>query len=152
MTREAIMTAVTTGKTPWHLWAVGALGLLWNAYGAFDYFMSQTKGEAYFSELGMTDAQIAHYAAMPAWMTAVWAIGVWGAVLGSVLLLLRMRLAVPVFLASLMAYVASVVYAYAIAPAPDKSTMMIVMQGVIFVACVFFYWYARGAALKGLLR
>jgi hypothetical protein len=38
---------------------------------------------------------------MPAWMTGVWAIGVWGALAGSVLLLLRSKWAVHVFAASL---------------------------------------------------
>ncbi len=42
---------------------------------------------------GMTPAQIAHYQEMPIWMTAVWTIGVWGAMLGSVLILLRNKLA-----------------------------------------------------------
>ena len=84
-------------RTPWHLWLVGALGLLWNAYGGFDYFMSKTRGDAYLQSVGMTPEQIAHLNAMPPWMTAVWAIGVWGALLGAVLLLARAqpRLCVP---------------------------------------------------------
>ena len=36
-------------KTPWHLWLVGILGLLWSTMGATDYFMTQTGNEAYLS-------------------------------------------------------------------------------------------------------
>jgi hypothetical protein len=149
----ATYTATPTAKTPWHLWAVGGFGLLWNAYGGYDYTMSKLRGAPYYQELGMTPAQIAQMDAMPAWMTAVWAVGVWGALLGALLLLLRLRLAVPVFAASLIAYVASLVYAYAIAPSPEASTQaMMIMQGVILAGCVFFLWYALGQARNGVLR
>lgn len=149
------MTTIDVGRarTPWHLWAVGLLGLLWNAYGGFDYFMSKTQGEAYYRQVGMTDAQIAHINAMPVWMTAVWAIGVWGALLGALLLLLRQGLAAPVFIASLVAYVVSLVYSYLIAPLPEMNTQsMMIMQGVILAGCLFFAWYALVQAKAGVLR
>lgn len=57
---------------PWHLWVVGVVGLLWNGYGCYDYFMTETAGEEYLRSYGMTDEMIAYYNAMPAWMTAVW--------------------------------------------------------------------------------
>ncbi len=146
------MTGTAAAKTPWHLWTVGIVGILWNAFGCFDYFMSNTVGEAYFKQAGMTDAQIAHYNAAPAWLTAVWAIGVWGALLGSLLLLLRSRWSVEVFLASLVAYVASLVYAYFISPAPDQGSSMMIMQAVIFAGCVFFLSYAHAQRKAGRLR
>ncbi len=139
-------------RTPWHLWAVGILGLLWNAYGGFDYFMSKTRGDAYLQSVGMTPEQIAHFNAMPSWMTVVWAVGVWGALLGAVLLLMRSRYAVPVFAASLVAYVLSLVYAYLIAPMPGGSPAIVVFQLVILAGCVFFAWYARRARQRGWLR
>jgi predicted lysophospholipase L1 biosynthesis ABC-type transport system permease subunit len=138
-------------KAPWHIWVVGIVGLLWNAYGAYDYVMSKTQGEAYFQSLGMTEGQIAHYHAMPAWMTAVWAVGVWGAVAGTVLLLLRSRLAVEVFIASLIGFIISLVYAYLIAPMPDAPSIMPVIQGVILAGCLFFAWYAWAQRKAGVL-
>ena len=146
-------TAPAGAKTPWHLWAVGLFGLLWNAYGAYDYAMSKLQGAAYYQALGMSDSQIAQMNAMPVWMTAVWAVGVWGAVLGSVLLLLRSKLAVPVFAASLLGFVTSLVYAYGIAPNPEANTQQImIMQGVILAGCLFFLWYASAQAKAGHLR
>lgn len=139
-------------RAPWHLWTVGVVGLLWNAFGGFDYFMSKTRGDEYLQAAGMNAEQIAYLHAMPAWMTAVWAIGVWGALLGSVLLLMRSRYAVPVFIASLAAFVLSVVYQDLIDPSPAMSTTMMVMQVVIFVGCVFFVWYSMRARARGWLR
>jgi hypothetical protein len=139
-------------RPPWHLWAVGVLGLVWNAYGGFGYFMSKTRGDVYLASVGMTPDQIAHFNAMPAWMTVVWAVGVWGALLGAVLLLMRSRVAVPVFIASLVAFLLSLVYAYLISPMPGSGPEMIVLQVVILVGCVFFVWYARRARDRGWLR
>ncbi len=146
------MADAAAQQTPWHLWAVGVLGVLWNSIGCYDYYMSNTAGEPYFRQMGMTDAQIAHLLAAPSWMTGVWAIGVWGALAGSVLLLLRSRWAVEVFLASLAAYVVSLIYGYVISPAPGQKGAMMVMQAVIFVGCVFFWWYASAQRKAGRLR
>ena len=57
------MTDMTV-KTPWHLWAVGVIAVLWNAYGGYDYTMSMTQGAAYMATAGMTPDQIAYYEAM----------------------------------------------------------------------------------------
>lgn len=140
-------------KTPWHLWVVGVVGILWNSYGCYDYTMSEWKGEPYLRGVGMTDAQIAYFNAMPVWMTADWAIGVWGAMLGSILLLLRNKLAYPVFAISLAAYLISLLYAYVLS---DGSKVMPanawVMNVVILIGCLFFLWYSRMAVAKGILR
>ncbi|MBW8860575.1 MAG: hypothetical protein JF570_12895, partial [Caulobacter sp.] len=99
-------------RPPWHLWMVGVFALLFNAIGVFDFMMTLTQGARYMASAGMTPAQIAHYQAMPPWMTVVWAIGVWGAFLGSVLLLLRRKMALPFFAVSLAAFLLSLVYTY----------------------------------------
>ena len=88
----------TRPRTPWHLWVVGILALLWNAMGAFDYLMTQTRSEGYMSQF--TPAQLEFFYAFPAWVVSAWAIAVWGGVLGSLLLLLRRGLAYPVFIVS----------------------------------------------------
>ena len=74
---------VETVKTPWHLWAVGVLSLLWNGFGAFDFVQTVARGEAYMPEAGFGDEMISYYNALPSWMYAPWVLGVWGAVIGS---------------------------------------------------------------------
>ena len=32
-----------SAKAPVHLWVVGLLSLVWNGFGAYDYFMSKTE-------------------------------------------------------------------------------------------------------------
>lgn len=140
----------TAARAPWHLWLVGLLGIPWNGFGVFDYVMSKTRGEPYFREVGMTDAQIATMAAMPAWTTAVWAIGVFTALIGTLLLLARSRLAVPVFAVSLAAYVLSLIYTYLLSDAGKHLGGP--MPFVILAGCIFFLLYARWAAKAGILR
>ena len=80
------MTDRTNG-TPRHLWIVGALSLLWNCIGAADYTMTQTRNSAWLQ--GITAEQLAYLHDFPTWAVSAWALGVWGALAGSILLLLR---------------------------------------------------------------
>jgi hypothetical protein len=146
-------TQAKAAGTPWHLWVVGVVGLLWNGYGCYDYYMTETGGEEYLRSYGMTDEMIAYYAAMPAWMTAVWAIGVWGALLGTILLLMRIKWAMHVFVISCAAYIFSLIYTYALSGgAPGMPPEAPIMHAVVFAACVFFIWYAWFATKRGILR
>lgn len=141
-----------TIRTPWHLWVVGVVALLWNGYGCVDYTMTQMQGEAWLTSMGMTAAQVAYFDAMPAWTHAVWAIGVWGGLLGALLLLLRRKWALPVFVASFLGWLAGAIYSFALSDGMEVMGNMWPMQIVIGAACVFFIWYAWMLARKGVLR
>lgn len=47
-------------KTPWHLWLIGVIAVLFNFIGVFDFVMSMAQGAAYQASTGMTPEQIAH--------------------------------------------------------------------------------------------
>lgn len=85
-------------RTPWHLWVVGGLALLWYALGAFTIQMAQIGRLP-----GLEADEIAYYAVKPALLIVVTAIGTYGSVLAAVLLLLRHRGAVPLFAVALAA-------------------------------------------------
>ena len=99
-----------TPVVPRHLWVVGVLSLLWNSVGAFDYLMTQTRNASYLS--AFTPEQLAYFQAFPSWVVATWALSVWGGVLGSILLLLRRRLALTVFGVSLVTMLPTFFYNY----------------------------------------
>ncbi len=143
------MTDMTV-KTPWHLWAMGTVALLWNGYGGYDYVMTQTNNAAYLAQF--TAEQRAYFDSFPLWMEADWAIGVWGGVLGAVLLLLRSKWAFHAFLASLIAFAVSVVYGQMSGGSALMGTTGMVMSGVIFVLGLIFVMYSRMMARKGVLR
>ncbi len=140
-------------KTPWHVWLVGVIALLFNAIGVFDFVMSRAQGAAYMASAGMTPDQIAHYQGMPSWMTVVWAVGVFGAFLASILLLLRRKLALPVFVLSLAAFLVSLLYTYVLTSGGAvMGQQMAITSAVITGLLVFFSWYSRFMAARGVLR
>lgn len=79
-------------KTPWHIWVVGIVAFLWYAMGAATIQLAQLAMLP-----GLDAGEIAYYAAKPLWLVAATAIGTYGSVLVSVLLLLRSRAADVVF-------------------------------------------------------
>ena len=147
------MSDTMKAATPWHLWAVGVISLLWNAFGGYDFVMSVTQGETYWRASGMTDAMVAYYNAMPTWMYGPWVLGVWGAVAGSVLLLMRNKLAVPAFALSLLGAVVSLAYGLAnpMPPLPEAMAVMSYMPWVIVLIAAVLAGYAWSASKKGLL-
>jgi len=139
------------GRTPRHLWVVGIIALLWNCIGAFDYLMTQTKNAAYMS--AFPPEQLAFFYGLPVWVVAAWAFAVWGGVLGSVLLLLRRRLAVPVFLVSLVGMAVTTLHNWLLSNAFElfSDTFSRVFTVVIIVITVGLYFYARAMEQRGVL-
>ncbi len=76
-------------RTPVHLWIVGVLAILWNFMGVFDYLATKLELEFYMSQF--PPEMLDWIDAMPAWATASWAFGVWGAFVGTIGLLLRKK-------------------------------------------------------------
>ena len=142
-----------TVRTPWHLWVVGGLSLLWNGFGGDLYLMTQMGGEEFLRSMGSTQAAIDWQASMPAWMNALWAIGVWGGVLGAVLLLMRMKWAMYAFLASLAAMVISLVASLTVFNGMNVyTTAELVQTAVLTFIAIGFLLYSRMMVRKGVLR
>jgi hypothetical protein len=147
------MMADAPARAAWHLWLVGIVAVLFNFIGVFDFVMTMAQGAKYQADAGMTPDQIAHYQAMPGWMTVVWAIGVFSAFLASILLLMRRRLAFPVFVLSLAAFLLSLLYTYVLTDGGAvMGRQMAIMSAVIAGLLVFFGGYARWMTVRGTLR
>lgn len=106
-----------TNKTPWHLWAIGGLTLLWNGFGAFDFSATALRVESYLSQF--PPATVDYILDQPWWLFVVWAMGTWGGTIGSLLLLLKNELAVTFLGISLAGAVLSTVVGM-INPAPAE--------------------------------
>lgn len=141
-----------TNRMSWQYWAVGGMAVLWNAMGALDFTMTQIKNEAYLSSF--TPEQLAYFDSFPIWSVVLWGVAVWGGLIGSILLLMRKALAVPVFLISLLAMVAVTVYSYGIANGMEMagSAFDLVFTALIFIVSVALYLYAKSCERKGLLQ
>jgi hypothetical protein len=147
MSEDAVSTQ---SGTPWHLWAVGIVGLLWNAFGAYDYLMTQTENAAYMARF--TPEQLEYFYGFPTWVVALWAIAVWGGVLGCILLLLRKRLAAPVFLVSLVCMILTSIYNFALSEGLElMGGAAAAFTVVIFLFALGLWLYARAMAQRGVL-
>ncbi|WP_408591918.1 hypothetical protein [Novosphingobium sp.] len=144
------MDDVARKKLPLHLLLVGAIGLLWNAFGAYDYLMSELTPASYLAQMGLGADSLAYLRAMPAWLTAFWALGVWASLVGSVLLLARSRHAVTAFALSLLGLAVAQGYQWFVAPPPVLPPAGIEL--VIWTALLLQLGYALRQARKGLLR
>lgn len=142
----------SSSKAPVQLWVAGALATLWNAFGAFDYLMTQTRNEAYLANF--TDPQRAYFDSFPTWMEATWAFGVWGGLLGALLLLARSRRAVAAFAVSLAGLAVSTFYQYVLTSPPQEmmSGFMLGMNIAIWAIAIGLLWYAMRMRRAGVLR
>ena len=134
---------------PW-FWAASGLGALWNAYGVFQFFNAATATRESLVAMGMTEFQAEAMSSYPLWMTAAFAIGTLGGLIGSVLLILRRR-AVPVLMTSLAGYV--VLYIGDITEgifAALGVTQVIILSFVLVIA-LGLLWVSRRAEKMGIL-
>jgi hypothetical protein len=146
------MATTAQVRAPVHLWIVGILSLLWSCFGCYDYLMTNLKNQAYLAQF--TADQLAYFDSLPAWLTAFWALGVWGGLVGSILLLMRTRYAVWAFGLSLVGAVVGLGYQMFMTqmPASLKVGFMGFMPWVIILIAAFLLWYAWTAEKKGVLR
>lgn len=146
------MTSRIAMRTPWWFWAVAIAGLVWNCGGPFDWVMTKTHNASYLA--AMTPAQRTWMAGYPVWMEAAWAVGVWGALLGSILLLARSRLAVAVFAASLGGLAVSTLYQYGSGTMPTdmKTPGGLAFLAAIWVIAVALLWFAARMRARAILR
>tara|TARA_R110000787_G_scaffold93939_2_gene196344 strand:- start:3835 stop:4275 length:441 start_codon:yes stop_codon:yes gene_type:complete len=136
-------------KTPWHLWLVGALSLLWNGFGCVDFTMTATRNAAYLEPY--PQEMLDYWLNMPIWMWAVWAVGVFGGLLGSIALLLRRKLAVPFFAASFIAASISMSFGFLDKNAPRMEGAG-VMTGIIILIALLLALYAWWMSRRDVLR
>ena len=152
------MQQAASARTPVHLWIVGILSLLWSCFGCYDYTMTRIRNTDYIASAmpGVDpNAALAWVDAFPLYAQIGWGLGVWGGLLGSILLLIRSRWAVWSFGISLIGAVLSLGYQIALAPplpGATESAMMKLVPYVVIVICIALFLYARAMEKKGVLR
>lgn len=151
------MATTARGRAPAHLWIVGALALLWNAFGCYDYLMTRLRDTDYLaSMMPGTDpaAVLAYVDSFPIWAQIGWGLGVWGGLIGALLLLIRNRYAVWAFALSLVGAVLGLGYQMMNpgGPASMHEGAAAIMPYVIIAVAAFLLWYAWNAEKKGILR
>ena len=146
----------TSARAPWQLWVVGAVSLVWNSFGALDYTMSQLRQPAYLKAvtkgMGVSPEQMSAFIdSFPLWIHAFWALGVWGALVGSILLLSRSRFAAWSFGLSLVGLAVTQLY-QAMAPRPEWAGQSVGMTLAIWAVAIGLMAYSVTMRRRGVLR
>jgi hypothetical protein len=136
-------------KPPAWFWVTAILALIWNAIGVFAYL-----GQAFMTDEMKTQLppeQLALMESTPSWVTAAFAIAVWGGLLGSLALLLRKKWSKPVFLISLLAILGQMAYSIFMT---NSAEIYGTLQGIVLPMLVIFigillYLLAGMAIRKG---
>lgn len=148
------MDDVQTAKAPVHLWIVGLLATLWNGFGSYNYLMSRMHNAEYMRMMAPNvdpAAAFAYADAMPVLQAFGWGLGVWVGLLGSLLLLVRSRHAVPAFALSFVGVLVTFGYQFFINPPPAGMDDKVVPLVIIAIAAGLYY-YAHRQRRSGVLR
>lgn len=145
------MTGTGSAARPWHLWVVGIASLLWNAVGAADYVMTKLHSAAYLAMF--TPVEMAWIESFPFWASAAWALGVWGAVAGSLFLLARSRWAVTGFALSLIGIFGTTLHQYILSDMPlsFRTLGTALFSVTLWIVAIALYVYARRLQARGVL-
>lgn len=144
-------------RAPAWFWIVSALALLWNAFGALDYLMTRTRNMEWLSQMPGVKAEdiLAYIDGYPIWAQAGWGLGVWGGLLGAVLLFARSRFAFHAFAASLLGMALSFGYQYlgdSKMPAGMGEGAQQYMPLFIVLVGIALLMFARAMRARGVLR
>jgi hypothetical protein len=142
----------TTPGTPWHLWLIGSIGGLWSSMGVISFMVTRMKVEAVMSRF--PPPQREYFESFPSWAVAFWAIGVFGGVIGCLLLLLKKRLAFSILLASVIGTsvvnLGGLFLLGGLEVMGGTSDLGLTVLPIIVAA--FLVYYARAMSRKGVLR
>lgn len=106
------MTMETNKPATW-FWVVSIIALIWNGMGVMAYLAQVTMSAETLQALPEDQRQLVM--ATPAWATGAFAIAVWGGLLGSILLLIRKKLATLVLIVSFVGIVVQMIHSFFIA-------------------------------------
>lgn len=141
----------TPGR-PWHLGVIGIVGGLWSSMGVLSFILTQMHVDAVMSRFPPQQRQ--YFESFPLWAVAFWAIGVFGGVIGCLLLLARNRLAVQVLLASairaIVCNLGGLLLLGGMEVMRETGALGLTVFPVVFAA--FLASYARAMSQKGVLR
>ena len=142
----------TTAKPTTLFWILGIVFLLWNLMGCGIYLMDTMMSDAAYVEAHGAEMAAAREF-YPVWATAFYAIAVWGGLVAAILLLLRKRLSVSLFILSLLAAVICFIpnFTNETLRAAGGSTFWLMPLIVVFLGMVE-VWFSRSQRAKGVLR
>jgi hypothetical protein len=142
------MTNLINKPTP-TFWIISIAALIWNLMGVSAYL-----GQAYMTDAilkALPEAEQLYYTNMPAWVTAAFAFAVFGGTVGCILLLLKKKLAIVLFILSLLGVLTQFVYNFFIQDYMEVSGSNSIMPIIVIGVAAFLIWYSKKSKEDGII-
>lgn len=131
-------------------WAIVFLALLWNLVGVFFYLQLAYMTHEELALLPQGQQMLLENT--PAWVTAAFALAVFGGTLGCILLLMRKKLATLIFIISLISIVARMSFYYFVKNAFEVyEPQDMYMSALVLIIAIFLVWFSKKMETRGIL-
>lgn len=138
-----------TKPTPLY-WLISIVALIWNFMGIIAYL-----GQAYISDDALKmlpEENQLYFSNVPAWVTAAFAVAVFGGFLGAIGLIIRKKWAYFLFVISFLALVAQHVYNFFIQNYIEMTGSQMILPIVTFIVALFLIYFSKQKSQQGVLR
>jgi hypothetical protein len=145
------MSDALNNKPSVNFWIIGGAALVWNLLGIVIYVGQVTMSPDALAKL--TEAQQDLITSTPAWSNAAWAIAVNAGAFGSLLMVLRKRWAIPLFILSLVAILVQDFEAFVLRDAYGVLGInSLIIPSMVLVIAIALVLYSRHARDRGWLN
>ncbi len=138
-----------TKPTPLY-WLISIVALFWNFMGIIAYL-----GQAYISDDALKmlpEENQLYFSNVPAWVTAAFAVAVFGGFLGAIGLIIRKKWAYFLFVICFLALVAQHVYNFFIQNYIEMTGSQMILPIVTFIVALFLIYFSKQKSQQGVLR
>ncbi|KAB1159900.1 hypothetical protein F7018_06200 [Tenacibaculum aiptasiae] len=140
-----------SNKPQKRFWVIAVISLLWNGMGVNQYLQQAYNTDA-FKAMYPDEKVMEMVQNTPSWAMAAFALAVFGGFIGSIFLLLRRKLAKPMFLISLVAIVIQMFYNLFMSGAMEVyGPGAVIMPIMVIGFALFILWYTKRSEAKGIL-
>ena len=138
-----------TKPTPLY-WLISIVALFWNFMGIIAYL-----GQAYISDDALKmlpEENQLYFSNVPAWVTAAFAVAVFGGFLGSIGLIIRKKWAYFLFVISFLAFLVQHLYNFFIQNYIEMTGSQMILPIVTFIVALFLIYFSKQKSQQGVLR
>lgn len=141
---------MSTTKPSKAFWIISGVALLWNAMGVNQYLQQAYMTDAF--KAMYTVEQLEMISSSPSWVIAVFAIAVFGGLLGSLALLLRKKIAIVLFIVSLIGIIAQMYHnLFVIDSVAIYGPGAAIMPIMVIAFALFLLWFSKFSDKKNWL-
>jgi hypothetical protein len=129
-------------KIPTWFWVVSIFFLLWNIMGVFSFFAHTLISDAAIAELPANERAL--YGEYPMWTTIVFAIAVFGGIIGAIGLVLKKKWSKTAFIVSLLAIIVQMTHNVFFTTSIEVygTIQAVTMPVLVVVIGIFLVWFS----------